>query len=94
MGKINNILITGGAGFIGSNLVKRLIQKNYKITVIDNLERGKLEFLRGYIPEINFVSLDLRNIESIKHFFKNIIKISEKIKLKYLNRQDILTIHS
>lgn len=34
---MKNILITGGAGFIGSNLAKKLIDKNYKITVLDNL---------------------------------------------------------
>ena len=37
IGKMENILITGGAGFIGSNLALALIEKGYKITVLDNL---------------------------------------------------------
>ncbi|MGL4865768.1 MAG: SDR family NAD(P)-dependent oxidoreductase [Cetobacterium sp.] len=35
--KINNILITGGSGFIGSNLALKLLEKGYKVTVLDNM---------------------------------------------------------
>ena len=38
---IKKILITGGAGFIGSHLVKKLVGMDYDVTVIDNLQRGK-----------------------------------------------------
>ena len=37
----DKILITGGAGFIGSNLVNLLINKNYKVNIIDNLSNSK-----------------------------------------------------
>ncbi len=36
---IKNILITGGAGFIGSNLALKLIERGYDITVLDNLDK-------------------------------------------------------
>ena len=39
------VLITGGAGMIGSNLVKRLVKLNYEVFVVDNLWRGKREYL-------------------------------------------------
>jgi nucleoside-diphosphate-sugar epimerase len=52
MEKINNILITGGAGFIGPNLVKRLVNEGYNLIVIDNLERGKIEFIQEYLDKI------------------------------------------
>ena len=42
------IIITGGAGFIGSHLVELLIKKNYKITVIDNLSTGRYENLKKF----------------------------------------------
>ena len=62
---MNKILVTGGAGMIGSNLVKRLVKEGHDVFVIDNLWRGKLEFLNNesgvpVIPlETNFFKLDL-----------------------------------
>jgi GDP-D-mannose 3', 5'-epimerase len=59
------ILITGGAGMIGSNLVKRLVKERNEVYVIDNLWRGKLEYLNDesgepVIPlETHFFKLDL-----------------------------------
>jgi len=72
MEKINNILITGGAGFIGSNLVKRLVNEGYNLIVIDNLERGKIEFIQDYLDKITFIETDLRDYESIKEHFKGV----------------------
>ena len=37
------IIVTGGAGFIGSNLVEELVKYNHKVIVIDNLSTGRLE---------------------------------------------------
>ena len=50
MGK--KILVTGGCGMIGSNLVKRLVKEGNDVYVIDNLWRGKLEYpkIRNYHP--------------------------------------------
>lgn len=44
---MNKILVTGGCGMIGSNLVKRLVKEGHEVFVIDNLWRGKLEYLNG-----------------------------------------------
>jgi UDP-glucose 4-epimerase len=43
-----NILVTGGAGFIGSHLVDALMRENCRIWVIDNLVNGKLENLNQH----------------------------------------------
>lgn len=40
---MNKILVTGGAGMIGSNLVKRLVKEGNEVFVIDNLWRGRVE---------------------------------------------------
>jgi len=42
----NSVLVTGGAGMIGSNLVKYLVKKGFNVSVIDNLWRGKREYLQ------------------------------------------------
>ena len=61
----NKILVTGGAGMIGSNLVKQLVKNGQDVYVIDNLWRGKLENLNDdngepVIPlKTNFFNLDL-----------------------------------
>ena len=41
-----NVLITGGAGFVGSNLAERLLGEGHRVTVFDDLSAGSLEFLR------------------------------------------------
>lgn len=62
-------LVTGGAGFIGSNLVDKLIQDNHDVIVIDNLISGKLEYVNS---KSKFYQMDICNLESIKPLFKNI----------------------
>ena len=42
---MKKVLVTGGAGFIGSNLVDALIEKNVEVIIVDNLSSGKIENL-------------------------------------------------
>ena len=67
--KNKNILITGGAGFIGTHLANNLIKENAIVTVVDNLERG----IRKYFDKkVKFEKLDLRNLNSrLNDVFEN-----------------------
>lgn len=62
---MSKILVTGGCGMIGSNLVKRLVKEGHEVNVIDNLWRGKKEYLNDEngVPVINmdtqFFDIDL-----------------------------------
>jgi UDP-glucose 4-epimerase len=67
---MRNIFITGGAGFIGSNLVKALVNKHYKIIVYDNLSTGTIENLSSVINKIDFYNGDLLDTD----FLINCIK--------------------
>ena len=52
-------IITGGAGFIGSHLVEKLIKKNKKIIVLDNLTTGRLENIKRFKKKIRFIKCDI-----------------------------------
>ena len=60
-----NICVTGGAGFIGSHLVDRLIKEGHRVQVIDNLSSGLREFVN---PKAEFVELDIRDAKILDVF--------------------------
>ena len=64
------ILITGGAGYIGQNLVSYFLKKNYQIYVVDNLSTSK-SINNEVKKRINFYKIDLASKKSAKLFFKN-----------------------
>ncbi len=55
---MSNILVTGGAGMIGSNLVKKLVELKHQVLVLDNLWRGKLAYLMDPESKKPFIDLD------------------------------------
>ena len=59
-------LVTGGAGFIGSNLVDGLLSKNFRVRVLDNLSTGKRENLAHVCPRIEFIKGDLRSDKDVR----------------------------
>jgi len=66
-----NILITGGAGFIGSHLCERLIKEGANVIVFDNLSTGKLENLKGVTgnPRFKFIEGDVDVYDDIRDVF-------------------------
>lgn len=60
------ILVTGGAGFIGSNLVKRLVNEGHDVVVLDNLLRGN-KIQPEILSQITLVEGDVRNRADIQH---------------------------
>lgn len=59
-------LVTGGAGFIGSNIVDGLLSRGYRVRVLDNLSTGKRENLAHVRSQIDFIRGDLRNDKDIR----------------------------
>ena len=62
-----NILISGGAGYIGSQISHDLIDKGYNITIIDNLSTGNKFF---FSSKADFYRGDINNIKILKLIFK------------------------
>jgi UDP-glucose 4-epimerase len=91
--KNQSILITGGAGYIGSHVVEQLIKKKLKIIILDNLVTGfrklinsKAEFIKGDIKDKISVNKILKkhNIDTIIHFAAHLnVSEAEKYKKKY-----------
>ena len=59
-------VVTGGAGFVGNNLVKLLVKNGHQVTVIDNLHKGKKENLDKVIDKIEFLNLDIQDYDSME----------------------------
>ncbi len=66
-----NLIVTGGAGFIGSHLTKYLIKKGHTVSVIDNLRRGNFDNLREIKDQIDFQEIDILDYEKMKNVVKN-----------------------
>lgn len=68
---MNKILITGGAGFIGSNLIEKLIKGNNQITVVDNLSTGKRQNIERFGSKVKFFKHDVCNYRFMHSILDN-----------------------
>lgn len=57
-----NVLVTGGAGFVGSNLVTELVELGANVTVVDDLFTGSKDNISDLMEDINFIQCDIRDI--------------------------------
>ncbi len=69
------VLVTGGAGFIGSHLVESLLRLGYEVRVMDNLSTGRLENLKAVRDEVEFLESDVRDFAQCKLACKGIEKV-------------------
>lgn len=65
------VLVTGGAGFIGSHLVQRLVDEGFEVIVLDNLLRGN-KLNQDLLSKIKFVEGDVRNKEKVFECVKDV----------------------
>ena len=62
------VLITGGAGFIGSHCVDNFLSNEFEVRVIDNLSNGYIENIQDFtsLPNFEFIEGDIRDLETCK----------------------------
>ena len=80
--KKKTFLITGGTGFIGSNISNLLINKNYRVKIIDNNSRGSLQKIKYFKKKVKFIKGDIRNKKLLDRALKNTDAV---IHLAYVN---------
>lgn len=67
-----NCLVTGGAGFIGSNLVKALLEQGHSVRVFDNFSTGKRENLGPFLNRIDLIEGDIRSYHIVHEAARDI----------------------
>ena len=75
-------LVTGGTGFVGSNICELLIKANHNVKVFDNNSRGSISKIKKIRKKIRFIKGDIRNKESLNRALKNTDAV---IHLAYIN---------
>lgn len=65
-------VVTGGAGFIGNNIVRRLVEHNHSVKVVDNLHSGKKNNLSDILDKIKFHQIDVREYNKLREICKNV----------------------
>lgn len=70
----SRVLVTGGAGFIGSNLIESLLLSDNHVTCLDNFSTGKRENLEGFIANSNFrlIEGDIRNMSDCENAVRDV----------------------
>ena len=61
---MSKILVTGGAGFIGSHIVETLVKRGHKVRVLDNFSSGKMKNLEPLIKKIELIKSDIRSLDT------------------------------
>ena len=67
-----NYLVTGGAGFIGSNIAEKLVEESQHVRVIDNFLTGKPENIAPFKDKIDFIEGDIRSLATLNKVMKDI----------------------
>ena len=63
---MSSFLVTGGAGFIGSNIVERLLKEGHKVRVLDNFSTGRRENIAHLLDKIELIEGDIRNLDTCR----------------------------
>lgn len=75
-------LVTGGAGFIGSNIAEELVKRGERVRIFDNLSTGKKDHMASFIDKVEFVKGDLRKPADLKKAMKGVTYVLHQAALR------------
>lgn len=64
------VVVTGGAGFIGSNIAHELVVRKHRVRIIDNLSTGRRKNIKHILNDAQFIRGDIRNLKTLKRLFR------------------------
>lgn len=79
---MKKILVTGGAGFIGSHITEELVKQGHKVIVLDNFSTGSKKNLAKVINGVEIIEGDIRNLELLKQKFTGVDAILHQAALR------------
>jgi nucleoside-diphosphate-sugar epimerase len=79
-------LITGGAGFIGSNVAEALVKDGKRVRVFDNFSTGSIDNLAGFRDRVDVVEGDLRDYEAVRSAMKGVEYVCHQAALRAVQR--------
>jgi nucleoside-diphosphate-sugar epimerase len=79
-------LITGGAGFIGSNLADELVRRGERVRILDNFSTGSMEYLRGIQDRVEIVEADIRDYDAVRRAMEGVVYVSHQAALRSVER--------
>jgi UDP-glucose 4-epimerase len=79
-------LVTGGAGFIGSNIVAELLKQNHTVRVLDNFSTGRRQNLQAVRQDIELIEGDLRSYHTVAHAVRGVEAILHQAALPSVPR--------
>ncbi len=83
---MSTYLVTGGAGFIGSNIVRRLVDEDHAVRVLDNLATGRGENLADVESHIEFIQGDIRDTRTVKEVMEGVDYVLHQAALPSVQR--------
>jgi nucleoside-diphosphate-sugar epimerase len=83
---MSKYIVTGGAGFIGSNIVENLVRNGEYVRVLDNFTTGKLQNLEGLDGRIEFIKGDIRDLERVREAVKGMDYVLHQAALPSVTR--------
>ena len=89
---MKSVLVTGGAGFLGSRIVRTYLARGMKVRVVDSLKQGSLENLRACPPGLELLELDLCDLDRIVDAFADqdlVIHAAAMIRAESVHEQEL-----
>lgn len=83
------LLLTGGAGFIGSHLAEEFLLKNYSVRIIDNFSTGNRDNIKNIIPDVELIEGDIRDYPTVSRAMKDIDVVVHQAALSSVPRSII-----